>query len=301
MSTIFKPRKTAPGTSDKNWLHTSKGGYNSCILIKDNSCIPNCVGYAWGRWRELLGYTPKLSRRNAELWYGYTDDGYKRGKTPKLGAVICYAKGKAGNASDGAGHVAIVEEIYPDGSILVSQSVYGGARFGTKKLSKGYAWGSLTFQGFIYPPVDFVTDQVENYSGYIKTLCDLNLHSEPSWDKSTNSGVAKKGTVLQIVGRIKVEGVYMYKLTNGKYITSATKYVTYTASNPNATIVVNSKVRIKEGAVYGGLGSSRGREVSDYALSKTCTVIDIQTNKGVKEAKLKEINSWVALSYLTLV
>ena len=300
MSVIFKPRKTAPGTNDKNWLHTSKGGFNSCILISGNSCLPNCVGYAWGRFRELLGYTPKLCRGNAENWYSYKD-GYKRGKTPKLGAVICYAKGKAGNASDGAGHVAIVEEIYPDGSILVSQSVYGGARFGTKKLAKGYAWGSLTFQGFIYPPVDFATDQVEYYAGYIKTLCDLNLHSLPSWDKSTNYGVAKKGTVLQVVGRIKVEGVYMYKLTNGKYITSATKYVTYTASNPNATIKVNSKVRIKSGAVYGGLGSSRGKKVSDYALSKTCTVIDIQINKGVKEAKLKEINSWVAVSSLTLV
>lgn len=148
----YKARTTAPSTSSKYWKHTSAGGVNSCLLIKSGSVLPNCVGYAWGRFYEILGSKPKLSRRNAELWYGYTADGYKRGKTPKLGAVVCWAKGKVGNSSDGAGHVAIVEKIYSDGSFLVSQSGYNSKRFWTSKIPKsGYLKG-YTFQGFIYNP-----------------------------------------------------------------------------------------------------------------------------------------------------
>lgn len=111
----------------------------------------------FGRWQELLGKKPNLSTSNAENWYG-KNDGYARGKTPKLGAVICWRKGQAGNSSDGAGHVAIVEEIYPDGSILISESHWKGVNFQTKKLDKNYTYGNLIFQGFIYIPIDFVEE-----------------------------------------------------------------------------------------------------------------------------------------------
>ena len=111
----------------------------------------------FGRWQELLGKKPNLSTSNAENWYG-KNDGYKRGKTPKLGAVICWRKGQAGNSSDGAGHVAIVEEIYADGSILISESHWKGVNFQTKKLDKNYTYGNLIFQGFIYIPIDFAEE-----------------------------------------------------------------------------------------------------------------------------------------------
>lgn len=148
----YKPRLSAPSTTDKNWIHSTKGGKNSCILITGNSVLPNCVGYAWGRFMEVLGSTPKLSRRNAEDWYGYIQDGYKRGQTPKLGAVICWRKGRAGNGNDGAGHVAIVEKINSDGSIVISQSGYKSSRFWTSTVKKGYALAGYVFQGFIYNP-----------------------------------------------------------------------------------------------------------------------------------------------------
>lgn len=147
----YKPRTTEPSNSSKYWKHISAGGVNECILIKNGSVLPNCVGYAWGRFYEIMGKRPKLSRGNAENWYNY-DDGYKRGKTPKLGAVIVWAKGKVGVGSDGAGHVAIVEKIYSDGSILVSQSGYGGSRFFTSKVPKGYEKSGYKFLGFIYNP-----------------------------------------------------------------------------------------------------------------------------------------------------
>jgi surface antigen len=157
----FISRTTSPSTTDKNWIKTTAGGYNYCILIKNGSCLPNCVGYAWGRWRELLGKYHNLSRGNAENWYGNKGDGYKRGKTPKLGAVICWAKGKAGNANDGAGHVAIVEKINSDGSILTSNSGYGSKRFWTQTIKKGYAMSGYTLQGFIYLPIEFINESAK--------------------------------------------------------------------------------------------------------------------------------------------
>lgn len=172
MAKKYNARTISPAISNKNYIHSSKGGYNNCILIKGNSVLPNCVGYAWGRWREALGTTPKLSMNNAEVWYLNTKDGYKRGKTPKLGAVACWRKGVAGNGNDGAGHVAIVEKVYSDGSILTSNSAYGGSRFYTKKIAKGYKLSGYVFQGFIYPPVEFTDKVTYTYTtGTYKTLC----------------------------------------------------------------------------------------------------------------------------------
>lgn len=160
---IFKERLEAPATNNKYWIHTSKAGYNACILINKStgSCLPNCVGYAWGRAYEAWGTKPKLSKGNAEDWYGYKD-GYKRGSTPKVGSVICWRKGKAGYSKDGAGHVAFVEKINKDGTIVVSNSNYSGTRFFTKTLSPKNNWyigAGLTFQGFIYPPVTFTAEK----------------------------------------------------------------------------------------------------------------------------------------------
>jgi surface antigen len=147
----FTARTEAPTAANKYWIHTSCGGRNACIKITGSSCIPNCVGYAWGRFYEISGEKPKLSRGNAEMWYGY-NDGYERGQTPREGAVICWRKGKVG-ASDGAGHVAIVEKVYDDGSILISESGYNSFRFRTQRLRKPYAiGGTYVFQGFIYNP-----------------------------------------------------------------------------------------------------------------------------------------------------
>lgn len=76
-TTQFKQRTTAPSTTDRYWIHTSNGGLNECIEINNSgSCLPNCVGYAWGRFYEITGIRPKLSRANAENWYGYTSDSY---------------------------------------------------------------------------------------------------------------------------------------------------------------------------------------------------------------------------------
>lgn len=132
------------------------------ITLGGGELTGQCVGYAWGRFMEVMGTTTtSLSRGNAGTWYGYTSDGYKRGKTPALGAVICWSKPGA------AGHVAIVEKINSDGSIVVSQSGYKNEVYNPSSKSHfwtgtitpkngqyGVSWNSsaYVFQGFIYNP-----------------------------------------------------------------------------------------------------------------------------------------------------
>jgi surface antigen len=157
---IYSPRVEAPSTTNKNFIHTSFKGYNKCIIInnKTGSVLSNCVGYSWGRWREILGYAPRLSKGNAEDWWGNTTDGYKRGQTPKLGAVMCWKKGQTWNGNDGYGHVAIVEEIKSNGDVIVSESMYGSVRWRRHtytKTSNYYLGSGYVFQGFIYLPIDF--------------------------------------------------------------------------------------------------------------------------------------------------
>ena len=172
---VYQQRTEAPKTSNKNFIHTSFKGYNKCIVInnKNGFVLANCVGYCWGRWREILGYEPRLSRGNAEDWYGNKSDGYKRGQTPKLGAVICWKKGQVWNGNDGYGHVAIVEEIKSNGDIVVSESMYGSTmwRRHTYTKSSGYYLGSkYEFQGFIYLPVEFEAPKTKAIADILSNL-----------------------------------------------------------------------------------------------------------------------------------
>lgn len=207
----FKPQTKAPSTTDKNYIHYTKGGYNYCIEIKNGSCLSNCVGYAWGRWRALLGKYHNLSRANAEMWYGNTADGYERGAKPKLGAVVCWRKGEVGVESDGAGHVGIVEEINDD-NIVVSMSAYGGTRWFTRTFPIGsYDYNGYVFQGFIYLPISFetetkkktATEAAESFSsslaGKYKTTSNLFLRNGARTIKKIITTIPK-GTVVNNYG-----------------------------------------------------------------------------------------------------
>lgn len=194
----YKARLSSPSLTNKYYIHYTKGGVNECIRIRNDSVLPNCVGYAWGRFYEISKQKPNLCRGNAELWWDF-NDGYKRSKKPQLGAVICWSKGKVGNSKDGAGHVAIVEKLNNDGSIVISQSGYNSSRFWTNILKPPYSKQGYKLQGFILNPC--VKDDEE-----IKTIMNqVKLNSK---------GVEVK--TLQRILRcyygsdIKVDGVFGY-------------------------------------------------------------------------------------------
>ena len=84
---------------------------------------------------------------------------------PKLGAIICWKAGTVGDDSDGSGHVAIVEQINKDGSIVTSESGWGASFwFRTTRNNNDGNWsGDIgnEFQGFIYNPVEFSGGSVD--------------------------------------------------------------------------------------------------------------------------------------------
>lgn len=158
--TQYTPRLTSDGINGNACYYTHNPFYQS------GYGLPNCTCYAWGRWCELLAqytgeHTPTLSLGNADSWYQYNINNgfYEYGQTPKLGAICVWSYDGGGDG----GHVAVVEQINSDGSIVTSNSAWGGTFFYTQVLkeSEGYEWGSFTnFLGFIYFPYEFGTGPI---------------------------------------------------------------------------------------------------------------------------------------------
>lgn len=202
----FTARTTAPSRSDKRYINYNKGGYNTCISINRQTgyVLPNCVGYAQGRLLEIRSESKvnwKLPACNAEDWYEMAQrNGMSVGQTPKLGAVICWRAGQTYNSSDGAGHVAVVEEIKPNGDIVVSQSAYGGQKFYLSALTKasGYMYAAnRPLVGFIYCGVEFDEDkQQDSTITSIRAGLKVELRNVPSYasESSLSSYGLRSGT-----------------------------------------------------------------------------------------------------------
>lgn len=196
---IFKPRTTAPSTTDKNYLRINQGGLNYAIAVTGVSVLPNCVGYAWGRWRELLGQFHELSRGNAEVWWGKRD-GYERSQTPRLGSIICWRQGSPAVYEDGAGHVAVVEDIKEDGTIITSNSAYKGSRFYMRTLKPPYNMGgTYVLQGFIHPPVDFVMNKPQETKYKVS---DLNIGDTVAFSGRVHRGSDGTGAGWTFTNRV---------------------------------------------------------------------------------------------------
>lgn len=159
----YTPRLTEPSASDPRWIMSSYGGYNGCIAGSNGppSVLPNCTGYVHGRCMEIADVTTDnlgLSFGNAvEYWSGSSSD-WEQSSEPSLGAVVVYYQ----NVGQQPGHVAIVEEIIDNDTIVISQSDYGGARFSTWTCTRATNWTPFTnvsFLGFLKNP--YVTDHPE--------------------------------------------------------------------------------------------------------------------------------------------
>lgn len=223
----YKPHVNAPSYVDKDYIHRSKGGNNLCIEIANGSCLPNCVGYAWGTWRKMMNAAPQLPCTNAETWYDKVT-AYKKGQTPKLGAVACWRGGSTKTGADGCGHVAIVEAIYGK-LVTFSQSNYGGARFQLMTLKEPYTLKGQTFQGFIYYPEEWdeesqkeddrSTYKVQTYKTKVvlkirtgagtnypqKTYTQLTTNAKANaYSTGANKGCLKVGTLVTCLETARV-------------------------------------------------------------------------------------------------
>lgn len=155
--------RTTKPQNNKFYNTISNGGVSECIkgypASVDADVLANCVGYACGRFNEIIG----------EMKYPYlncnAEDFIDRAKSfynleisdiPTVGGIMVWRKGKTHNGSDGAGHVGVVEKIIDSNTIYTSESGYGSAYFwnSTRKNDNGN-WGmnsSYTFIGCIKNP-----------------------------------------------------------------------------------------------------------------------------------------------------
>ena len=235
----FTPRLTIPEKGNPYYNRKDSGGYSDAIKGKPTQTgldvLSNCVGYAYGRFNEIVGDKGcfYLCPVNAELFIDYMNQGKKKGLTtglnPKLGAIAVWQAGSTKQGSDGAGHVAVVEQILSNGTIVTSESGYGSSNpFWTKKRTNSNGrWGQNTnykFLGFIYNPA--VTDEpttkryVEGDIVYFKG------------GKTYTSSSAKTSTVEAIASLAKI-----------------TK--TYDGIHPYHCRKINEKGNFVDGGVYG--------------------------------------------------
>lgn len=172
----MKMRISKPESGNKFYNTVSNGGWSHCIVGKptDKGCnvLANCVGYACGRFNEIIGSMkyPYLNCNAENFIERARQYGLKISDKPVLGGIMVWQKGVTLSGNDGAGHVAIVEKIIDNNTIYTSESGYGSSAFwnSTRSNSNG-RWGmasSYKFRGCIINPSvkDESTDELNKYT-----------------------------------------------------------------------------------------------------------------------------------------
>lgn len=138
VGSVKKPRIEGTSTEltyrqvyNSKWYSSHVGGAGGGTFFSGDNGLDkwrgdrggNCTAYAWGRRCELEGERTQLGANgDAYFWYAreLAAGIYKTGQTARVGAVCCWSYGYSKD-----GHVAVVEKINKDGSIVTSNSAYG--------------------------------------------------------------------------------------------------------------------------------------------------------------------------------
>lgn len=154
-------RTSKPSAGNKFYITKSKGGYSSCIQGKPTdvcNVLANCVGYACGRFNEIIGSMkyPSLNCNAENFIERAKSVGLKISDKPTLGGIMVWQKGATLGGNDGAGHVAVVERIDSSNQIYTSESGYGSKAFwNTTRTNNNGRWGQgsgYKFRGCIINP-----------------------------------------------------------------------------------------------------------------------------------------------------
>lgn len=191
----FKERLTAPKKDNKY--------YYSKLNFDYPNLVDQCVWYAWGRLMELgipyIEMIKKIPRSNAENWY--SDTTFEKRTFPSAGDVLCYSSGKIHYKKDGMGHVAIVEHVYDDLTILISESG-ANMKFKTRKVKPPYKYYLKSkvdhkLDGFIHA-LEF--DNVYEWTKgdykvlnnkYLRSTPEVNNHNKVEWKNLTSNAKTK--------------------------------------------------------------------------------------------------------------
>ena len=149
--------------NNKYYIRQVSGGLNGAVagspVVSGANVLCNCVGYANGRFNELWN-DPNLEGIvksfhvqlvcNAENFIESAKrQGLKISSTPVVGGIMVWQKGSTLGGGDGAGHVAVVERVYDDGTILTSESGWASWAFKTvRRDNSNGRWGQNSYYKF---------------------------------------------------------------------------------------------------------------------------------------------------------
>ena len=152
------------------YMTKAAGGLNGAIqgypTVINANVLCNCVGFANGRFNQIINDS-NLKGINKSFKYqlvcnaeNFIESAKKQGlkisKEPVIGGIMVWQKGTTLSGGDGAGHVAVVEKIYSDGSIDTSESGYAAFAFKViHRTNSNGRWGmasGYTYRGCIINP-----------------------------------------------------------------------------------------------------------------------------------------------------
>lgn len=168
--------------------------------------------------------------------------------------------------------------------------------------------------------VETAAGQRQCAEAIVKAIADfygIKKKTAPAVKPSEDKPAVRAGDIVKIKGSkyatgqkipmwVKLKKHTVKSVSGNKALLKEINSWVYTADlavlqSSAKTVAVGSKVKIKSGAVYGGLTSARGAAIPREQLARTHTVGKIQKNNGVTEALLTDIVSWVAVVSLEVV
>ena len=168
--------------------------------------------------------------------------------------------------------------------------------------------------------VETAAGQKQCAEAIVKAIADfyvIKKKTAPAVKPSEDEPAVRAGDIVKIKGSkyatgqkipmwVKLKKHTVKSVSGNKALLKEINSWVYTADltvlqSSAKTVAVGSKVKIKSGAVYGGLTSARGAAIPREQLARTHTVGKIQKNNGVTEALLTDIVSWVAVVSLEVV
>lgn len=240
--------------NSKYYIRQANGGLNGAVAGCVGSTgrpdptanvLANCVGFANGRFNQIIN-DPDLRGINKSFKYqlvcnaeNFIESAKKQGlkisKTPTLGGIMVWQKGPTLNGYDGAGHVAVVEQINSDGSIITSESAWNGFIF--KRVSRTNSngrWGmadGYKFRGCIINPS-------------VKTNSVTPSHKKSVAEVAQEVIDGKWGTGSDRRARLERAG-YDYDAVQGKVndilSKKSSKTITYTVKKGDTLSAIASK------------------------------------------------------------
>lgn len=326
MANPFPILTAKPSKSDKYiylYNNASKGGKSRCIAGKptDSTCnvLCNCVGWACGRFNHiynlLTGYDgikyPNFCV-NAENFIEIAKQyGLSTGLTPKAGAIMVWQKGATLNKADGAGHVAVVEQVISSTQVKTSESGYNSFAFKNRIRTKGADgnWGTAGkyhFRGFIYNPAvkDTVTESTTKTTSIVAAVA---RNTKVNQIQVLANNLRVRDDAGKVLGYAK-EGYYNYSTHENfggyeRYKIGTNNWIAYDAKwakllPADSAITLGCQVKIAKNApIYG-----TSKSFASWVYSSNLYVRTISGNKvGISIMKTGAMTGFVDKKYLTKV